>query len=139
MVQAQTASLIYEHEGTDYLLNLIDTPGHVDFSYEVSRSLAACQGALMLVDASQGIQVMLLPYSCCLCSSSALQLHFWLATPAPNKCNSLLWPCCTLDLPVDAESACCPCHKQHAHGVCLMLSCSGCKLHATVAGARPFA
>jgi len=61
MVQAQTASLIYEHEGTDYLLNLIDTPGHVDFSYEVSRSLAACQGALMLVDASQGIQVRLLP------------------------------------------------------------------------------
>ena len=75
MVQAQTASLIYEHEGTDYLLNLIDTPGHVDFSYEVSRSLAACQGALMLVDASQGIQVMLRLYICCLCSSSTPQSH----------------------------------------------------------------
>lgn len=56
-VQAQTASLVYKYKGTEYLLNLIDTPGHVDFSYEVSRSLAACQGALLLVDAAQGIQV----------------------------------------------------------------------------------
>ena len=57
MAQAQTASLVYRHEGQAYLLHLIDTPGHVDFSYEVSRSLAACQGALLLVDAAQGIQV----------------------------------------------------------------------------------
>lgn len=56
-VKAQTASLVYKHEGHEYLLNLIDTPGHVDFSYEVSRSLAACQGACLLVDASQGVQV----------------------------------------------------------------------------------
>lgn len=55
-VKAQTASLFYEYEGTTYLLNLIDTPGHVDFNYEVSRSLAACQSALLLVDAAQGIQ-----------------------------------------------------------------------------------
>lgn len=55
-VKAQTASLFYEHNGVTYLLNLIDTPGHVDFSYEVSRSLYACQGALLLVDAAQGIQ-----------------------------------------------------------------------------------
>ncbi len=55
-VKAQTASLFYEYKGEIYLLNLIDTPGHVDFSYEVSRSLYACQGALLLVDAAQGIQ-----------------------------------------------------------------------------------
>lgn len=57
LMQAQTVSLVYHHKGEDYLVNLVDTPGHVDFSYEVSRSLAACQGALLLVDAAQGIQV----------------------------------------------------------------------------------
>ena len=57
-VKAQTASMIFhdERDGQDYLLNLIDTPGHVDFSYEVSRSLASCQGALLLVDSTQSIQ-----------------------------------------------------------------------------------
>ncbi len=55
-VKAQTASMFYEYKGETYLLNLIDTPGHVDFSYEVSRSLYACQGALLLVDAVQGVQ-----------------------------------------------------------------------------------
>uniref|UniRef100_A0A4W3IRU3 GTP binding elongation factor GUF1 n=1 Tax=Callorhinchus milii TaxID=7868 RepID=A0A4W3IRU3_CALMI len=55
-VKAQTATLFYSHAGRTYLLNLIDTPGHVDFSYEVSRSLSACQGVLLIVDANEGIQ-----------------------------------------------------------------------------------
>lgn len=55
-VKAQSASMFYTYNGQEYLLNLIDTPGHVDFSYEVSRSLYACQGALLLVDATQGVQ-----------------------------------------------------------------------------------
>lgn len=55
-VKAQTASLLYEFENKIYLLNLIDTPGHVDFSNEVSRSLAACDGVVLLVDANHGVQ-----------------------------------------------------------------------------------
>lgn len=55
-VKAQTCSMIYSHQGKDYLLHLVDTPGHVDFRAEVSRSYVSCGGALLLVDASQGVQ-----------------------------------------------------------------------------------
>lgn len=55
-VKAQTCSMIYNYKGDDYLLHLVDTPGHVDFRAEVSRSYASCGGALLLVDASQGVQ-----------------------------------------------------------------------------------
>jgi GTP-binding protein LepA len=55
-IKSHAIQINHKHKGQEYVLNLIDTPGHVDFSYEVSRALAACEGALLLVDATQGIQ-----------------------------------------------------------------------------------
>ena len=62
-IKAQTVQLNYKHDNEDYKLNLIDTPGHVDFAYEVNRSLAACEGSILVVDSTQGVEAQTLANS----------------------------------------------------------------------------
>ncbi len=78
-VKLKSVRMQYTYQGTTYILNLIDTPGHVDFSYEVSRSLAACEGAILVVDATQGVQAQTIA------NASLAKQHHLTIIPVINK------------------------------------------------------
>src|SRR5688572_24428006 len=78
-IKARTVAMRYTHNGQEYELNLIDTPGHVDFHYEVSRSLACCEGAVLLVDAFQGVEAQTVA------NAYAAMDHDLTIVPAMNK------------------------------------------------------
>ena len=82
-IKSQPVSLEYQHEGSKYRVNIIDTPGHVDFSYEVSRALVACEGAILLVDGTQGVQAQTLAHS-----DEAIDLGLHII-PVINKIDSV--------------------------------------------------
>ena len=80
-IKSHAIQMEYEYKGEKYILNLIDTPGHVDFSYEVSRSIAACEGAILVVDATQGVQAQTI-------SNLYMAIdHDLEIIPAINKCD----------------------------------------------------